>query len=140
MSISVTWHDKEPNVILFKLETPWDIAQLEKAINLARKMARAVHGDVYSIVYSDGSEFGLPRSLRPSIMAALMQDQSPRAFKKSFIVAPKHVHYFFDMLLKICPDLREFLNLVDTWEEGIASIQKAKLRQEPLSNPVIEYK
>lgn len=139
MSFSVAWHEQEINVITLRLGAPWDVAELEKAIHIARKMARAVPGDVYGIVYAEGNDFGLPRSLRPSKLAALMQDQSPRALKKTFVIARKHIYYFFNMVFTIHPELQDYVRVVDTWEDAIQSIQAAKaMEKEPERSLIIE--
>lgn len=125
MPIELKWHTDYPNILLMEFVGSWGFHDLELACLKTHEMANSIEGDVYCIVYAT-EPFEIPTSFRISQLTLITNRPSTsRCVKLVHVIAHKrHIHYMFNLYFQIYPSHRDFIKVVDDWQEAMTSIRQ----------------
>ena len=105
----------------------WHFYELERACLKAHEMAHSVEEDVYSVVYAT-EPHTIPPAFRISQLTLITnRPAAAHCAKLVLIIAHKrHIHHMFNLYFRIYPDHRNFMKVVDNWEEALTVIRQDK--------------
>lgn len=129
MPIELKWHSDKPHVLLMEFAGSWHFHDLEHACLTTQDMANGIAEDVYSIVYAI-EPLILPPSFRISQLSLITNRPAAcRRIKLAHIIAHKpHIHHMFNLYFQIYPRHRDFIKVVDNWEDAMTSIHEDQFR------------
>lgn len=129
MPIDVKWYADKPRILLMEFVGSWGFRELERACLKIHEMAKNIEDDVYSIIYAN-EPFIMPTAFRISQLTLITSRPSAsRCVKLAHIIAHKpHIHYMFNMYFRIYPRHRDFIKVVNSWQEAMSGIYEDQHR------------
>ncbi|QPC82687.1 hypothetical protein G4Y79_23880 [Phototrophicus methaneseepsis] len=129
MPISVSWHEKETNVILYQFSQTWTWSELYRAAKRAMAMPPNGYGMTYSLLDWTQTE-GFPAGPGLMHMSSVMSIQPSHRALTIMASAHPQVRLMVNMVHKTYPQRVESFLVAQTLDEAITQIRNHKCRYE----------